>query len=155
VYSLCALLGLSEHLERKRFLYPGGRLVGLDRGLAMVPLSEALLREIQRSSPVETGGPSEVVEALEFLTPAVELWARELSLGSAVAYIETEYFGGEGYQRAAVWSEGGLHLGPLDGAGSINRALRVLGVEAPPGQEEFDAVGLGRHRSLEAWLSEA
>lgn len=155
MYSLYALLGRTEALERKRFFHLKERLVRLEKGLSMVPLSEALVQEIQASAPPETGGPSDVVDALEFLTPAVERWARELSQGTAVAYVETEYFGGEGYERAAVWKDAELAVGPLDGAGSINRALRALGVVAPDGQQEFDAVGLGRRRTLKEWLSEA
>lgn len=121
----------------------------------MVPLSEPLLREIQRKSDVGEAKPSRVTEALEFLTPAVERWARDLSRESAIAYVETEYFGGEGYERAAVWRDSELALGPLDGAGSMNRALRALGVVGRNGQEEFEEVGLGRCRSLEEWLSQA
>ena len=46
-------------------------------------------------------------------------------------------------------------LGPFEGGGAVNRALRALGVETRPGQVEFDAAGLSRHHSLEEWLSEA
>ena len=45
-------------------------------------------------------------------------------------------------------------IGPFDGAGSVNQVLLALGVRARPGQEAFDAVGLGRHRSIEGWLAE-
>lgn len=154
MYSLCALIGRTDELERKLISHLGGRLVTLGEGLSMVPLSEPLLREIQRKND-GASGPTEVTEALEFLTPSVERWAQNLSNESAVAYVETEYFGGEGYERAAVWRDRKLALGPLDGAGSINRALRALGVACPDGQQEFEAVGLGRHRSLDEWLSEA
>ena len=104
--------------------------MGLDRGIAMVPLSEALLREIHRSSPPETGGPSEVVEALEFLTPAIERWARELSLGSAVAYVETEYFGG-------VAPVGGTN--PLNSLSYLrHRAQDRLSVAFVTGEKDFN-----------------
>ncbi|MFI8873066.1 hypothetical protein [Streptomyces sp. NPDC055243] len=33
-----------------------------------------------------------------------------------------------------------------------SQALRRLGVVAGAGEDEFDAVGLGRHRSVEGWL---
>jgi hypothetical protein len=71
-----------------------------------------------------------------------------------MAYIETEYLAGEGYERCAVWQNAELALGPFDGAGSVNQVLRALGVKSRPGQEPFDAVGLGRHRSIEGWLAE-
>ena len=80
---------------------------------------------------------------------------RALSRGSTIAYMETEYFGGEGFERSAVFRDAHVILGPLDGAGAVNGALRALGIAAKPGQEEFDVVGLGRHRSLEEWLSDA
>ena len=34
---------------------------------------------------------------------------------------------------------------------SISRALRQAGVVARPGEDEFDAIGLGTHRSTEGW----
>ena len=119
----------------------------------MIPLAEDLLAEIQQSGRTPGGGT--VAGAFEFLLPGVEAWAQALSSDAAVAYIETEYVGGEGFERAAVWSGGKIALGPLDGAGSINQALRALGVQPGPGTEEFELVGLGRHRSLEEWLQDA
>jgi hypothetical protein len=120
----------------------------------MVPLSEDLMREVLERWPA-----AEVSERLsgvfEFMTPSLEKWVQELSRGAAVSYIETEYFGGEGFERSAVFRDANVVLGPLDGAGAVNQALRALGVAAKPGREEFDVVGLGRHRSLEEWLSEA
>ena len=38
---------------------------------------------------------------------------------------------------------------------AINRAVRHLGVERGGSLYEFDALGLGRHRSNEAWVAEA
>jgi hypothetical protein len=35
-----------------------------------------------------------------------------------------------------------------------DRAVRHLGVERGSARDEFDALGLGRHRSNESWLSE-
>ena len=154
MYSLCALLGDSAYLKSGLAEVPGTRVIDLHEGLGMVPLSESLLRAIQlewRGSQ----GSTRVEGVFEFLTPPVENWVRELSNGSAIAYMETEYFGGEGFERSAVFRDSNVVLGPLDGAGAVNRALRALGVAAKPGQEEFDVVGLGRHRSLEEWLSEA
>jgi len=154
VYSLCALLGDSAYLKSGLAEVPGARVIDLQGGLAMVPLSETLLREIQQEWRGSQGS-TRVEGVFEFLTPPVESCVRALSKGSAIAYMETEYFGGEGYERSAVFRDAHVILGPLDGAGAINGALRALGVAAQPGQQEFDAVGLGRHRSLEEWLSEA
>jgi hypothetical protein len=43
---------------------------------------------------------------------------------------------------------------PFDPAGSpISQVLARLGVGREGHQDEFDAVGLGRHRDTEGWLS--
>ncbi|WP_424185371.1 hypothetical protein ACOBQX_26230 [Actinokineospora sp. G85] len=78
-----------------------------------------------------------------------------------VAYVEAEFFGGPGTQSAQVWDGGKVVLGPLHLAegepspaeGSpISQALRRLGVTKGDHFDEFDAVGLGRHRDTEDWL---
>jgi hypothetical protein len=153
VYSLCAVLGEGSHLKSRLSGVKAARVVTLAGGLGMVPLSESLLREIQQEGSGSRGS-DRVAGVFEFLTPPLERWIRALSKGATVAYIETEYFGGEGFERSAVFKEGQVDLGPLDGAGAVNQALRVLGIAAKPGQEEFDVAGLGRHRTLEEWLSE-
>jgi len=119
----------------------------------MVPLAEDLVSEIQKTAAVPSG--TSVAGAFEFLSPGVEAWAQVLSADAVLAYVETEYVGGEGFERAGVWSRGAMALGPLEGAGSINQALRALGVQPAAGIEEFELVGLSRHRSLDEWLQDA
>src|SRR5215470_16058163 len=49
--------------------------------------------------------------------------------------------------------EPGYHLIPrCDSA--INAGLRILGVRASPGQDEYQAIGLTRHRYTEDWAVE-
>ncbi len=55
----------------------------------------------------------------------------------------TDYFGGIGDQFACAFVAGRR----VPEADTINGALRVLGVRAPDGVDEFDSVGLGGHRS--------
>jgi hypothetical protein len=85
------------------------------------------------------------------------------SVQGPVAYVEAEYFGGAGTQAAAVWHAGALALGPLVETGvpikpakpsPINQALQGLGVSAQGYSDEFEAVGLGRHRDMDDWLDE-
>ena len=153
MYSIYALLGRTNDLETKPQPFVGARCLRMGGGLSMIPLSEDLVAEIERAG-ADPGGAT-VAGAFEFLSPAVEAWARALSRSTAITYIETEYVGGEGFERAGVWSGGSIALGPLDGAGSINQALRALGVQPAPGVEAFELVGLGRHRSLDEWLQGA
>jgi hypothetical protein len=80
-----------------------------------------------------------------------------------VALVEAEFFGGAGTQRAQVWEHGRSVLGPLvlkegDPVPSItpiSSALRRLGVSKGSHYDEFDAVGLGRHRSTSKWVTSA
>jgi hypothetical protein len=83
------------------------------------------------------------------------------STNGPVAYVEAEYFGGTGEQSAVVWDAGQvvlshLHLAEkalIPAVGTpISQALRWLGVAKGVHQDEFDAVGLGRHRDTEDWL---
>lgn len=59
------------------------------------------------------------------------------------AVIATDYFGGVGEQWAQVY-RGRVAVDPT--ITSINEALRVLGVKARPGLDEFESVGLDRIR---------
>lgn len=59
------------------------------------------------------------------------------------AIIMTDYFGGIGEQRAAAFR--GTQFIPTEP--TINAALRVLGVVRKDGLDEFDTVGLSKHRS--------
>jgi hypothetical protein len=83
-----------------------------------------------------------------------------------VAYLETDYFGGEGDQASIVWAAGQVVLGPLHtsrrwlneelvgpppGQRAINQALRRLGVERGAAYDEFEALELGRLRSTDDW----
>jgi hypothetical protein len=79
-----------------------------------------------------------------------------------VGYIEAEFFGGFGSQRAALWVDQMLAVGPLsveEGApfaetGSpISQLLRHLDVTPTGHYDEFDAVGLDRHRHTAEWLA--
>ncbi|GLY53433.1 hypothetical protein [Lentzea sp. NBRC 102530] len=87
----------------------------------------------------------------------------EWSTRGPVALVDAEYFGGVGTQRAEVWDQGHLVLGPLvRGHGDpppdvspISLALRRLGAVRGEHLDEFDAVGLGRHRDTSRWVTSA
>lgn len=99
------------------------------------------------------------------LTTTDLAFAAHASVGSALAYLETEYFGGQGWQSAAVWIDGQLAMRPaLAHSGErrapkllpINGALRMLGVEANyahPADDEFSRFGLPDFRDHDAIAS--
>jgi len=71
-----------------------------------------------------------------------------------VAYVETEYFGGDGGEGAIVARGGKIVFGPAEGEGSINAALQLLGAKKEGGRDEFDSIELGRFRSNEDWIEQ-
>ncbi len=151
MYSLCALVGNTTAMALEIPIYQSAHRIELRGGVSMIPLGEALLAEVIRSGSAAPA-PS-VGGAFEFLAGGVEAWVKVMSVGSPIAFVETEYFGGEGFERAGVWRLGQIALGPLDGAGSINQALRAVGVKSPTENQEFEHVGLDRCRSVEEWLA--
>jgi len=120
--------------------------------------------------PITYGFHTELVEKLDPIDSAVvppdTLYWRDGSLLAFVAaasrhgdvvYIETDYFGGTGWQ-GAIYAHGGAIVDffrtsdmPEDGPGpdserAINRALHRLGVTIGK-QDEFDTLGLGTYRT--------
>ncbi|MEV0091941.1 hypothetical protein [Streptomyces sp. NPDC050738] len=134
---------------------PGGRVARLAQGFLLLPLTDEIV-------DVVTAGSPERVLGFWRLSGDVENVLARWSVAGPVAYVEAEYFGGVGEQRAAVWAAGALELGPLcvqekehfSSEGSpASQALRRLGARSGPGEDEFTAVGLGRHRSTDDWGS--
>jgi hypothetical protein len=130
----------------------GTRPVALAQGLELVPVRRAL--------PGRNGSPppsSSFGEALWWLTADAEDAAARAARNAPVAYVEAEYFGGAGEQHAVTWRGGPGEFAQSELPGAINQALAALGVRrvasASGGrlQDEFDSVGLGRHRSAEEW----
>jgi len=149
-HSVTGLVGAQELLERfaeRRALHPP---VSLIEGLAILPLRDRDLDAFLL--PPMTGHP----EGFTYLSEQLAKELRLASVGGMLMYFETEYFGGSGVQGAAVFCDGATVFGPKAAEfGPINEALARLGVRvSSPGRDEFDTVGLDRHRHTEDWLGE-
>jgi hypothetical protein len=136
----------------------GSRVVSLLLGFGFIPLTEELVLDDE---------PTPFEHLLRFsarLGARAEIQSKKFPL----AYIETDYFGGHGCQAATAWIGGDAAFGPAHAAdlwegskyvptplleGAINRTVRLIGVDRGAALDEFDALGLGRHRSNESWLS--
>jgi hypothetical protein len=137
-------------LESVAEALPQARLVPLSQGLGFLPVIKVQVAQTDSHSN------EPAYEQFETLTRRLAAIASNLSTMGPLAYIETEYFGGVGTQSAMVWLNGTVIFGPLltDAAreGAINQALRCLGVVSGAHLDEFDAIGLGQHRSNEEWV---
>lgn len=143
-----AFIGHRETLESLRACYHASRVVVLAGDWTLLPLTAMLFEAIAPAS--DRAERSE--KGFEFLTGAIRRVLLHHSASRDLAYIETSYFGGSGDQGAIVARHGRVIFGPQLGAGSINAALLLLGVEKGTAHDEYDALGLGRHRSNEAWV---
>ncbi|MBF9067265.1 hypothetical protein [Streptacidiphilus fuscans] len=155
-YELQAVIGGREALRQAVEGLCAARVVELEQGLAMVPMTEALFDEMADATQDSSG------LGFWFLPGGFAHVLAHWSRAGAVAYVEAEYFGGVGRQCAAVWSDGTLSLGPLTldedqhipAQGTpVSVALRSLGALRTTGADEFAAVGLQRHRETESWGS--
>src|SRR5690348_4813492 len=107
--------------------WPGARAVALLGGWHAIPLEDKLHEAIAARWP-----NAQPPDELDVAPPGIrEALAEATKLSGALAYLETEYWGGSGEQSAMAWSAG-QEVFPATrsrGAGGpINSALRSVGV---------------------------
>lgn len=78
----------------------------------------------------------------------------KLSQYGYIAYIEAEYFGGTGGQSAIVYRNKELIYFAEFSETAINKVLKCFGVISHDNLDEFDTVGLRKHRHTEDWIND-
>jgi hypothetical protein len=136
---------------------PGTRAVELEQDFALIPYTG-------RAHDHFLDRHGEPLHPFDRLGSTVAELLANASRGGPLAYVEAEYFGGVGEQHAALWDGGVLTWGPISigfqqatppQGTAISQALRRIGVTCTgEAHDEFDAVGLRRHRHLQDWLPE-
>lgn len=139
----CAIRGLAR-----------ARPVALHQDLALLPVTCDL---VDQDDDIMADDPPGFLLLTDWLVERIAA----CSAHGPLAYLEADFFGGVGSQQAVVWEQGEIALGPLhqpvgafasQGGSPLSQALRHLGVATGPGDlDEFDASGLGTHRSTEKW----
>jgi hypothetical protein len=86
---------------------------------------------------------------------AIQKLCTQLSANGDLAYIEAEIFGGAGVQAHVLVRAGGKIGSVVLANDAINSALRSLGIELGSDGDEFESLGLGRHRDTDAWIDGA
>ena len=146
-----AIVGSKHVLDSIQQRFGMSRVVELSQGLFLLPVIEELYDALPSTRDALTW---EGEFHFRFLDSKVVALLKEASKESAVAYVETEYFGGDGDQGAIVARDGTIVFGPAAGDGSINAALRLIGATKEAAYDEFDAIGLSRFRNNEDWVTQ-
>ena len=148
-YALEALIGRAELLEPFALAHRSARVVPLGGELSLLPMVEVLRNAIQAQNHDPEREPA---WPFWYLSPEGAMTIAETCTHGALAYVEARFYAGVGTQSSVGWNDGALRHGPLTATDAINRALRFLGVAPAAGQDEFDAVGLGKRRATHEWL---
>jgi hypothetical protein len=154
-YTLEAVISSAALLTTATRDLTTARLVQLRQGLVMLPMTDELFDEVR--NPAAGPEPRVFWKLPAGFDRTLQAW----SAAGPVAYVEAEYFGGAGEQRAAAWAESRLVLGPItehsdqpiSNGSPVSQALRLLGAARGSYLDEFEAVGLNVRRDTDDWLS--
>ena len=156
-HSVKLFAGTASSLRPFLELSPEARLYLLtqDADIAVLPYDEAVHDALHRRFGTGDWPKNQRLR----LSTTDQTFAAECSARSPLAYLETDYFGGTGWQSAALWQLGRLAVGPTSlqtGGDSptrapslwpINVVLRALGVRASGDTDEFSTFGIDLYRS--------
>ncbi|MBL0183927.1 MAG: hypothetical protein IPP96_17220 [Chitinophagaceae bacterium] len=110
--------------------------VEIGQGLSLIPMTEDLFDQINNFAV------SNSVDKFEYLTENIEAKILQLIGDKKIAYIEAEYFGGEGGQIAIIWENNKREKFLEYGQDKINEVLKDFGAIAEKGEDEFLTLGL-------------
>ena len=145
-YTLKAYIGRKESLTPILEKYTESKLVELNSDISMIPLTEELFDEINQMEI------STKLMGFEFLNQNIENRILKVIGSKEVAYVESEFFGGEGGHIGLIWKNGERAFTSDLNIQSMNEILKRLGVQKTTFKDEFDSIGLGQYRQTEDWI---
>jgi hypothetical protein len=147
MYTIQALIADNNVIESSNLTEI--KIISLPQAKALIPLSKSLRDALQIPYlPFTDAGLTQLPATIAEL-------CHKISTSGKVAYIEAEFFGGQGMQACSLWNKGRMLTNPTVTHHAINEALQFLGVEKGESFDEFDALDLGHLRETDEWLSEA
>jgi hypothetical protein len=152
-HNVQAFIARTELLQMLAHELKRAHVIPLTQGLALLPTvaHPAEFYDEQAGNEERKG----LFAELNYLSSPFAEQARRFSEQGTIAYVETEYWGGDGEQAAIVWAKGKIVFGPARANfGTINEALRHLEVERGAHRDRFDAIGLGRYRDNDDWINQ-
>jgi hypothetical protein len=144
-YTLQALIAKAGTL--KRGAIEQAHVVTLKAGFEMIPFTSAFLSVHKLPFlPLVDEGQSQLPESIAEICVA-------LTTSGESAYVEAEFFGGDGTQAGVVFRNGQIEVGPIVEEEAINLVIAELGDTNHFAMDAFEELGLGGHRETDAWLS--
>ncbi|MEM7104902.1 MAG: hypothetical protein AAF502_17330 [Bacteroidota bacterium] len=129
--------------------FENAHLIDMEQGFVFIPLTNALADEIG-------GKEDSPYEVFWKFNPNIEALLVDNSKDGMITYLETDYWGGDGEQAAAIWYKGILYFGPKHSKiGAISRCLKLMKAVKNDMYDEFEAIGLTKFRSNDDWIEHA
>jgi hypothetical protein len=151
-YELSAVLGERELLETLAGDH-GVPVVALGQGFGLIPLTSEVVDVLVGDSGLDA--PVDHRTRQRRLDDLLKGWSAR---GPIVHATGETHGGGPGEQTARIWRNGVMVFAQKGNSysGPISMALQRLGVAGGRiGWDEFDVVGLGRHRKTVQWFDAA
>lgn len=128
--------------------YGESQKVDLNNGISMIPMTNELFDEINQMKTSPT------ISKFELLTKNIEHQTIRTIGPRELAYVESEFFGGQGGHIGIIWRNGERDfLGTFE-KNTMNEILKRLGVKRKLLKDEFETVGLTRNRDTGDWIEE-
>lgn len=157
-YTLEGVVAAADLLVRVTPDLPAARWAPLRQGFGVLPMTEELFdsQAGQGAAPPPGPDPDGFWSQPVGFDAVLGDWSRH----GPIAYLEIDYAGGVGQQRAALWQDGGVVFGPVGVPvgpppvdGPVSQVLRRLGVRRGRHVDEFEALGLRQRRHTDDWLA--
>jgi hypothetical protein len=138
-YYLEAVIGKKSEIIKK-FESNEKLIVELNYDFSMIPLVEQLTNEI------------ELFEGTNYDEKLLQ-WLKIKSKKSLIAYISAEYFGGMGVQSIKIFENEDIIEDIKNQDNAINHTLEYFGLKKDKNKDQFELVGLSKHRNTEDWIN--
>lgn len=120
--------------------------VEIGQGICLIPMTSELFDQI--NDFVE----SKSIDKFEYLTENIENKILRIIDNRKIAYVEAEYFGGQGGQIAIIWKDNKRYNLLEFGENKINEVLKDFGTITKDGKDEFLTLGFDHNRHTNDWL---
>ena len=146
-YSLQTFVGKYDDLEILIESYDSAAIKRLEQDLCLILLTEDLFNQINKHIS------SNSIKSFEYLTENLEREILKTIKGKMIAYMEADYFGGQGGQSGVIWKNGKRISYLENDDNAINSILKTFGVISIKGKDEFDTLEFGLLKSDRSWES--